>query len=215
MKCTACDATIPDDATFCPKCGGKVGVADGGNFQANSGTPPNVSPGVATLARASNGANDEEQRLWSGDYSAKAMIGSWIGAGLATVLLGAACVLMPPGIPVFIGILVIVWIALLSVVAVRKLGIHYELTSQRLIHQRGVLSRTSDRIEMIDIDDVTYTQSLTERIFDVGTIKIVSSDRTDPTFIMIGISGVKRIADLIDDTRRKERRKRGLHIENI
>ena len=216
MKCTACSADIPNDSTFCPKCGAKLGAAPAaGGFAANSGNPANVAPGVATLARAANGAGDEEQKLWSGDYSAKAMVGSWLIAGLATIGLGVACVFVPPGIPVFAGVILLIWLSLGLVFAVRKMGIHYELTTQRLVHQRGILTRTSDRIEMIDIDDVTFTQSLVERIFDVGTIKIASSDRTDPNFLMIGISEVKRVADLIDDTRRKERRKRGLHIENI
>jgi hypothetical protein len=49
----------------------------------------------------------------------------------------------------------------------------------------------------------------------VGTIHISSSDRTHPELLLLGIDDVKRVADLIDDVRRKERRQRGLHIEAI
>jgi hypothetical protein len=62
---------------------------------------------------------------------------------------------------------------------------------------------------------VTFTQGIIERILNVGTIKLSSSDRTHPVILLQGISDVKRIADLIDDARRRERRKRGVHIESI
>jgi membrane protein YdbS with pleckstrin-like domain len=143
------------------------------------------------------------------------MVGSWLLAGVASIGLIVGCVLLAPGTPVFIGILVFIWLALGVVLAYRKLSIHYEATSQRFIHQSGILTRTSDRIEMIDIDDVTFTQGIVERMLNVGTIKLSSSDRTHPVLNLVGIDEVKRVADLIDEARRKERRKRGLHIESI
>jgi len=77
------------------------------------------------------------------------------------------------------------------------------------------LVRTTDRIEVIDIDDVTYRQGIVERALGVGTILLESSDRTHPTLILSGIDDVQRVAGLIDDVRRKERRRRGIHIEQI
>ena len=52
-------------------------------------------------------------------------------------------------------------------------------------------------------------------MFGVGSIKISSSDRSHPELVLLGIEDVKNIADTIDDVRRKERRRRGLHIESI
>ena len=160
-------------------------------------------------------ANDTEVKLWEGGYSGKAMVGSWLLGFLATIGLIVASVLFAPGLPVFLGLIGLVWLLLILLLAFRKLNIHYELTTQRFIHQHGILTRTSDRIEMIDVDDVTFSQSVVERMFNVGTVKLSSSDRTHPVLHLIGIDDVKRVADLIDDARRKERRKRGLHIENI
>lgn len=202
MKCSACGAEVAGDDTFCPKCGTKVGAAP--TLSKTS------SPGI-------KGADttETEVKLWSGSFSGKAMYGSWLLAVVATIVLIVGCVVAPPGRPVFIGLMVFIWLALLVVLAYRKMSIHYDLTTQRFLHQSGILTRTSDRIEMIDIDDVAYTQSIVQRMFNVGTIKLTSSDRTHPVLRLIGIDDVKRIADLIDDARRKERRKRGLHIENI
>ena len=49
----------------------------------------------------------------------------------------------------------------------------------------------------------------------VGTIMLLSSDVSDPQLTMRGIDQVKVIAKQIDDVRRQERRKRGLHIETV
>jgi len=112
-------------------------------------------------------------------------------------------------------VLGILWVGLALLFLYRKISVRYKLTTQRFIHRSGVLTRVSDRIEVIDIDDVTYHQGLTERLFDVGSIQLVSSDRTHPELWLRGIANVKKVADQIDDLRRKERRRRGLHIESI
>jgi len=109
----------------------------------------------------------------------------------------------------------VLWIFLGVAFAYKKLSVHYELTTQRFIHKSGILKRVTDRIEVIDIDDVTYEQGIVQRMLGVGTIRINSSDRTHPVLVLSGIDGVQGVADTIDDVRRKERRKRGLHIESI
>jgi hypothetical protein len=76
-------------------------------------------------------------------------------------------------------------------------------------HRRGILTRTTDRIEAIDIDDITWKQGLVERLTGVGTVKIASRDRTNPSFDVIGIENVEQVAQLIDKARRAERLRRG------
>lgn len=216
MNCSGCGADIETDISFCPKCGTKVGAAPTGPLsnRLDSSESSSMEPDSA-FSRSNPAADDSEVKLWSGGYSGKAMVGGWIAAAILSALLIAGSFIVPPGAPAFIGVMLLIWFALIVVLVYRKLSIHYDVTSQRFNHQSGILTRTSDRIEMIDIDDVTFTQGIVERMFNVGTIKLSSSDRTHPVLQLIGISDVKRVADIIDDARRKERRKRGLHIENI
>jgi uncharacterized membrane protein YdbT with pleckstrin-like domain len=148
------------------------------------------------------------------------MIGSWALAGVVTLLALVAMVVSgqfanPLAWVILCVLLVLGWGYLACMLAYRKLSVRYELTTQRFIHKTGILRRTTDRIEVIDIDDVTYVQGFVQRMVGVGAIKIKSSDRTHPELALIGIDDVIRIADLIDDIRRQERRRRGLHIEAI
>ena len=55
-----------------------------------------------------------------------------------------------------------------------------------------MFTRTTDRIEVIDIDDVTFRQGMVERALGVGTIVIESSDRTHPRLVLAGIDNVSR-----------------------
>jgi membrane protein YdbS with pleckstrin-like domain len=80
---------------------------------------------------------------------------------------------------------------------------------------RGLLWRQTDRIEVIDIDDVAFTQGPVERVFGLGTVRITSSDQSHPELSLPGIENVQIVAGLIDDARRNERRRRGLYIESV
>ena len=82
-------------------------------------------------------------------------------------------------------------------------------------HREGILFRKIDRIELIDIDDVNYRQGPIQAILGVGNITIKSSDSSHPELIMYGIADIANVSDMINNARRQERRKRGLHIEAI
>ena len=162
---------------------------------------------------------EPEEELWNGGYSGKAMVGTWFLLGILSV-----ATLILPFFVAFLGFLTLqislaviclIWLVGAVVYGWRRFGVHYELTSQRFIHQTGILTRNTDRIEVIDIDDVSFTQGPVQRVFGVGRITITSSDRSHPILNMIGIADVKSVAGLIDDVRRKERRRRSLHIEAI
>jgi len=213
MHCHQCGSESPADALFCPQCGAPL--ADRADERAEGGW----SAGAERLrpgGQNTGGKPPAEEELWSGSYSPKAMIGSFAAAGVVTVVgLGFALLSGPPGLMIWMVAAGVLWAALLLLLAYRRLTVRYRLTTFRFFHDLGLLSRVGNRIEVIDIDDVTVRQGLVERMFGVGTIIIISSDRSDPELNLPGIEGAKRVADLIDGTRRAERHRRGLHIEAI
>jgi hypothetical protein len=162
---------------------------------------------------------EAETAVWQGGFSSKAMFGNWLLAGVVTIILLIAVLLLGPQDPVFWGawavISALLWGGFACQLAYRKLTVKYQLTTQRFIHEKGLLKRVTDRIEVIDIDDVSVEQRLIERMVGVGTIKLISSDRSHPELMMRGIENVREVGATIDDLRRKERRRRGLHIEAI
>jgi membrane protein YdbS with pleckstrin-like domain len=161
--------------------------------------------------------HEPEKTLWSGGYSPKAMVGWWSAMTALSIVILVGYFMMSIEIPLLVplGIILILWLLLVANYLRMRLGFHYELTSQRFIHKTGLLTRRSDRIEVIDIDDVSYEQGPVQRLLGVGSINISSSDRSDPHLHLLGIDKVSEVAGLIDDVRRSERRRRSLHIESI
>ena len=215
MRCEQCGAEVDAESLYCPKCGNQVTADAATAADAEPTARDRFSQAAATRQRGV----DAEHPLWEGSYSPKAMIGSWIAAGVAT-LIAVVCGFMfmqdtALGWPILLGVVLLMWVALALTFLYRKFSVGYALTTQRFIHQRGLLWRTTDRVELIDIDDIAVTQGPVERLLDVGTIRVTSSDKTHPEFSIPGIDRVREVASIIDDERRKERRRRGLHIEAV
>jgi membrane protein YdbS with pleckstrin-like domain len=211
MKCKQCGVEIAPGAAFCQACGASVSTA--------AAAPP-ATPASRLTPSAGRSADpeDPEQLLWEGRFSKLAMLGSWAGAGIFTigVLVAAALLEFSDGAWFWTGVAIaVVWIVLVLWLLYQQMSIKYSMTNQRLIHEHGLLWRRTDRIEAIDIDDVTVNQGPIARMVGVGNVKILSSDQSTPEFYLVGIDNVRDLATMIDEVRRKERRKRGVHIETV
>lgn len=63
----------------------------------------------------------------------------------------------------------------------------YTLTSERLRVRCGIFDKTTDEIELYRIKDFTLEEPLFLRMFSLGTIVLITSDRTHPVFAMRAI----------------------------
>jgi membrane protein YdbS with pleckstrin-like domain len=214
-------------AAFCPGCGRRLAdapqqpneVQTTGQPLAKSSAPPaNTAQQLQNRSAQIRAAGDvAEQELWRGTFSYKAMTGTLIAAVVMTVV-GLVGLIKFREIEWFrwldLGFLMLLWLAVAISMLRRRLGIRYRLTNQRFFIERGILRRVTERIEVIDIDDLQFEQNLIERLFDVGSITLTSTDRSVPKFWLQGIEHVQEVSDLIDQARRAERNRRGLYIES-
>jgi membrane protein YdbS with pleckstrin-like domain len=217
MNCTKCGGNLPEDAAFCSKCGAPVAELHDYDDETAGEPHPATAANRLRAGRTNNGREAAEEELWSGTFSPLAMAGAAIGCAIISVVAIVVAAFANQA-AVWWGaviVLLLLWAGLVLALLYRRLTVRYRLTNYRFFHDTGLFSRTGNRIEAIDIDDVTVRQGLIERMFGVGTILIASSDRTDPSLDLPGIEDVRTVADLIDSTRRAERHRRGLHIESI
>ncbi len=146
------------------------------------------------------------------------MASAWIISGLVSLALLVGGILWARTATwwlVLVALIILPWLYCFAVFGYRRMSVHYLLTTQRFIHERGVLRRVNNRIEVLDMDDITFEQGIFERLAGVGTIRIMSHDRSDPELVLRGIENVPEVTRLIDDARLAERRRRGLHVEQI
>jgi len=219
MKCSNCGDTLPTDAKFCPQCGRPL-TATAAN---QAPTAPSADAAAAATATSlvtprNHDPHDNHEIIWEGGYSAQAMIPTYVAAGAGSIALLIATLLwMNDGASLLyvLAAIALLWLFLAGVYFYRRLSVHYRLTTQRFFHEHGLLSRITDRIEVIAIDDVTVMQKFIERLLGTGRIKLVSSDRNNPEFLIDGLANVKHIAELIDEARRAERNRRSVRMEAI
>lgn len=65
--------------------------------------------------------------------------------------------------------------------------INYTLTTERLIIKKGILTRTTDEIELYRIKDIRLVEPLLQRLVGLSILEIMSSDRSNPHLSLAGI----------------------------
>ncbi len=221
--CSACGAEVVVSSVFCHQCGHRLSdAAEPRDFDPDSAADDDTPAAEVRDNRdhfrpRGRGVDDPEVDIWQGGYSFKATLPALIGVGLLGLIATIATAILAPG-PFFLiplGLWLLGELFVLMHFGYMRLKIKYRLTSQRFEHELGVLRRVTDRIEVIDVDDVTVEQGLIDRMFGTGKIHLAGSDRTHPEIVLVGIDEVRSVAELIDKARRKERVRRGLHIEAV
>ena len=85
----------------------------------------------------------------------------------------------------------------------------YAVTDEKLIIKTGFFNTKEEEIRLYRIMDVTLNRSLGERMFKLGTIHVIYSDKSTPAFDIKRIKKspeVKEInSDLVETARKKNR----------
>jgi hypothetical protein len=104
---------------------------------------------------------------------------------------------------VALGIIYLPWLALLLLIPAAFAGWTYlnvrarvyELTTERLRFYSGVFDRNIEEIELYRIKDSTIDKPFHLRIFGLGNVHILTSDRSRPSVELHGITDVHHVRD--------------------
>jgi membrane protein YdbS with pleckstrin-like domain len=86
----------------------------------------------------------------------------------------------------------------------------YTLTNQRIIRRIGLINRTTFEIELYRVKDVHLFEPLQLRMFGLGTIHLILSQRSSPAF---ELKAIKNAAELREELRHlveKRRNEKGV-----
>lgn len=211
-RCLACGVRVKATDSYCRRCGARAPQAP---LPAADQTTLSLSAYLRQQGAASE--DDEEVELWQGTFSWKGMIREGCLAAILSVVLFA--LRRPAGDPQLNTLIVLavlaIWSMLLGLLIYRKLDMHYTITNHRLLHRHGILHRRSDRIEVIDIDDLRCEQNLLEQLLGVGRIVVHASDTSHDELALRGIDRVADVLEILEKVRRRERLQHGLHVEAL
>ena len=208
VPCPECKALVSRAASSCPQCGFPFGGATvlGAAAQAAAGLSP------AT-----------EQVLWEGSPSLRALAVTTAATAFFAIALPIAVYLAYAPLRDLVAhssvdtaalvaehedqartvIVLAVVVAVLSRVArlgwrmLALRGNRYTVSNQRIKVESGVFSKSLTEIDVRTIDDITFRQSLFERMFGVGQISIVSSDPQNARVSLVGVPDPRNVRELI------------------
>ncbi|MCF6507965.1 PH domain-containing protein [Blastococcus sp. MG754426] len=132
---------------------------------------------------------------------------------------GAA--LVPPGRQqgvyrlAIVGLAVVLLLVLVVVPLLRWRTTHYVVTTHRLLFREGILARRGRDLGLSRITDVSYSQSLWERIVNSGTLTIETAGDSGPTVLhrIPDSDGVQHLLNVMieEDAERRAQQGAGWH----
>ena len=91
----------------------------------------------------------------------------------------------------------------------------YALSEDRLFTSVGFFSIKDDEILLYRVRDIDTSRSLWQRMFGVGTVTIVSSDKTMPTLVLKNVKHPVEVKELIHKQVEEMKLKRRVRVGEI
>lgn len=86
----------------------------------------------------------------------------------------------------------------------------YRISNYRIDFESGILSKTINTLELWHVEDITFHQSLWDRILHVGSIEIDSSDRSTSELHLTGLPNPRPIFESLKQRIISVKRQRGV-----
>lgn len=91
----------------------------------------------------------------------------------------------------------------------------YALSEDRIFISEGLLNLRDDEVLLYRIRDIDVYRSLWQRIFGVGTISVISSDKTMPNMVLKNVKNPVDVKELIHAQVEETKLKRRVRIGEI
>ncbi len=141
-----------------------------------------------------------EQTLWKGTPSPMLLTGYFFGIVLVLLIPLALTFFVPPAAVVawpVAGLLVLVLGIAILVEWIKLRSTSYTITNQRVQIEKGLLAKSVEEIDLRYVEDSTFGQSLVERILGIGSVTLLSSDKTTPRYVLRSIRDPRSVREMI------------------
>lgn len=91
---------------------------------------------------------------------------------------------------------------------VQSLSTRYEITSQRVRIEKGILSKSKESVELFRIDHFDVLKPLGMRLAGHCLLHLRSTDTNFPTVVVFGVPDLEKLADTLRECSLRERTRR-------
>ena len=91
----------------------------------------------------------------------------------------------------------------------------YSVSEDRLFRESGLLNRTYEEILLYRIRDINTSRTLWQRLFGVGTVTVISSDKTMPTLVLKNVKDPVFVKELIHKQVEEMKIKRRVRLNEL
>jgi membrane protein YdbS with pleckstrin-like domain len=196
LACPDCNRDVSTLATSCPHCGRPM----------TSG--PNVLPLAAPIHDAPSPVSEET--LWHGTPSAVVLLGKLVQIVLALIVIPLAAAFFAKNSTdldtasgftkagwAITAVVVLYLIVRALFVLSRIRSTIYTITNQRVMIERGLLSKSLSEIDLRYLDESQFHQGALDRMLAIGDVTLISSDKSLPVYTLHGIKDPRGIRELI------------------
>jgi uncharacterized membrane protein YdbT with pleckstrin-like domain len=136
--------------------------------------------------------------MFQGHPSWRSIIGFYVKGLLAVT---AVCVVVrlvtgDAGLVVLVAVLGVAAIVLAGLI--KRITVHYTITTRRLHIKRGVISREIQETRLERVQNVNYEQSMLERLLQVGDVDFDTAAGDDFNFVFAGVADPDEVVERVD-----------------
>ena len=98
----------------------------------------------------------------------------------------------------------------------RTRGIHYKITSQRVVIEQGVFSKRMEQLDLYRVVDYVVERPFGQRIMGTGNIILEAMDKTTPEIRIVAIkTNVVSLYEKLRYATEQEKKKRGVRVLDV
>jgi uncharacterized membrane protein YdbT with pleckstrin-like domain len=139
-----------------------------------------------------------EQVMFQGHPSWRAIIGFYV-KGLLLVI--AICVVVrliknDAGLVALVAVIGVAIVVLAGLI--KRITVHYTITTRRLHIKRGIISREIQETRLERVQNVNYEQSVLQRLLQVGDVDFDTAAGDDYNFVFVGVANPDEVVEQVD-----------------
>jgi uncharacterized membrane protein YdbT with pleckstrin-like domain len=162
--------------------------------------PPNTNPAPVEDHRPHAPPDDSETTYFDG----RPLFGGKPGEVILLTVLAILFIVSPLVIRIGMGehqwpqrwviiVLEVIGVSLLVAPAIVTKQVRYRISNYRIDYERGFLAKDIKSLELWHVEDMSFHQSIIDRLIGIGTIRVISHDDTMPDLRMRGIPNARKI----------------------